>query len=515
MNKRVVFGVVIVVVVIGLGLGAWLFFGQPEPPAPTPTAPELVSYQFPKSAAEIEWEDRSIFKAGLTSGAAGVLDELPLASTYFISLEIPPDLISGINGHEVVRYYNAEQEPLTKIYFRLFPNFQGGELKVSHLTVDGEIMISSYESSNTALRVDLTRPLKPGESLVLEMDFELTIPTEMGGNYGLYGYFEDVLVLDTFYPMIPVYDDSGWYSQFPQNNGDHTYNDASFYVVQVQAPADLELVSSGVIVDREIKGGTQTTVIASGPSRDFYLAGSREFVEISQQTGDVLVRVHTRPEYSVNQAYALDYAVNAIEILSEEVGPYPYTEFEVMSSPMMALGIEYPGVTSIVVDEFVDGVDLYGMPSEQLLESTLAHETGHMWFYNAVGNDQQNQPWVDEALVQYLTYIYYLDRYGDGSDYVDSWEYRWKRVEKADIPIGLPAGEYHGAEYSAIVYGRGPLFFLELEKEYGLDMVMTAIRNYYQENLWGIGYADELRAALEEACACDLSAEFEEWVYDR
>ena len=76
------------------------------------------------------------------------------------------------------------------------------------------------------------------------------IPTEMGGNYGLYGYFEDVLVLDTFYPLIPVYDESGWYSQYPQDNGDHTYNDASFYIVQITAPADLVLASSGVIVDR-------------------------------------------------------------------------------------------------------------------------------------------------------------------------------------------------------------------------------------------------------------------------
>ena len=44
-------------------------------------------------------------------------------------------------------------------------------------------------------------------------------------------------------------------------------------------------------------------------------------------------------------------------------------------------------------------------------------------------------------------------------------------------------------------------------------MVMSAIQDYYQENLWGIGYADEIQAALEKACNCDLDAEFEEWVY--
>jgi len=375
-------------------------------------------------------------------------------------------------------------------------------------------MIPSLESQDTALRVGLKDPLQPGESLVIEMDFELSIPTEMGGNYGLYGYFEDVLVLDTFYPMIPAFDENGWAKQTPKENGDLTYTDASFYIVEVQAPADLVLASSGVAVDQQIKGSTQTTIFANGPARDFYLAGSREFVEINEQIGDTLVRVYTRPEYSVNQAFALDYATHAIEILSRQVGEYPYTEFEIISSPMRALGIEYPGITSIVVDEFVDGVDLYGMPSEQMLESTLAHETGHMWFYNTVGNDQQNQPWVDEALVQYMTYIYYLDRYGDGDGYVESWKYRWSRVENADIPIGMPSDKYHGAEYSAIVYGRGPLFFLDLENKYGLDTVMSAVQSYYQDHLWQNGYTEDLRAALEDACDCDLGTNFEEWVYD-
>jgi len=514
MSKKVIYIVAAILIIGALGLGSWWFLSGSGSQTPQFPVSEPVGYKFPAAVEEIDWEDRAVFRAGLTESAAGILGELPRASSYFISLEIPDDLTSGVSGHQVVRYFNNEDVPLTEIYFRLFPNYQGGTMEVSHLTVNGGPMIPSLESDNTALRVDLIEALQPGDSLVMEMDFELGIPTEMGGNYGLYGYFEDVLVLDTFYPLIPVYDESGWYREYPQDNGDHTYNDASFYIVQVTAPVDLVLASSGVIVDRQLDETSQTTVIASGPSRDFYLAGSKVFSEINQQVGEVLVRVLTRPEYRVNQEYALDYAVNSIEIYSNRVGPYPYSEFEVMSSPMMALGIEYPGITSIVVNEFVDGVDLYGLPSEQMLESTIAHEAGHMWFYNAVGNDQQDQPWVDEALVQYLTYLYYLDRYGDGSGYVDSWKSRWNQVANADIPIGLPAGEYHGAEYSGIVYGRGPLFFYDLENELGLDTVTAAIQDYYQENLWGIGYADELQEAFENVCDCSLQAEFEEWVYE-
>jgi hypothetical protein len=411
MKKKSILILVSILSLILVVLGWWLIIQDPQPPLqvePTAAQTELI---FPATAQEIDWENREIYKSGLTADAQFILAELPQASTYFISLEINEDPTQDINGHQVVRYFNSENEPLGEIYFRLFPNFEGGSITISNLTVDGAEAKTYLEAADSALRVELQESLAPGESVVLELDFILGIPTEMGGNYGcLFGYFDDVLVLDVFYPVIPAYDEDGWYSQHPQMNGDLTYQDASFYLVQVKAPVDMTLVSSGVAVDHQEDGSQQTVVFAAGPARDFYLAGSQEFVELKEQVGDLTVKVHVKKEYELHQGYALDYSLKAIEILSERVGDYPYTEFEVMSSPMRALGIEYPGMTSIVVDEFVAGGEMYGMPTENMLESTLAHEVGHAWFYNVVGNDQQNEPWVDEALVQYMTYIYFLDK---------------------------------------------------------------------------------------------------------
>jgi hypothetical protein len=120
MNKRVIFVIVIALVVIGLGGGAWLFFGQSEP-APVVEEPvEYNGFKFPASEAEIDWENREIYESGLVPSAQGVLKELPLASTYYISLEIAPDLVSPLKGHQIIRYFNADDQPLTKIYFRLY-----------------------------------------------------------------------------------------------------------------------------------------------------------------------------------------------------------------------------------------------------------------------------------------------------------------------------------------------------------------------------------------------------------
>lgn len=514
MNKKLTLILVSILALILVVLGWWVIIHDPNPPLQVEPTAAQIELIFPASAQEINWDDREIYKSGLTADAQSALAELPLASTYHISLEISEEITQDIIGQQIVRYFNAESEPLAEIYFRLFPNFEGGSITIANLTVDGTEAKTYLEAADSALRVELQESLAPGESVVLELDFILGIPTEMGGNYGLFGYFDDVLVLNVFYPVIPAYDEDGWYSQHPQPKGDLTYQDASFYLVQVKAPADMSLASSGVAVDHQEDGARQTVVFAAGPARDFYLAGSREFVELKEQVDDLTVKVHTKKEYELHQGYALDYSLKALEIYSERVGDYPYTEFEVISSPMRAMGIEYPGITSIVVDEFVAGAVMYGLSTENLLESTLAHEVGHMWFYNAVGNDQQNEPWVDEALVQYLTYIYYLDKYGSGQGYVDSWLGRWLWVGNADIPIGMPAGEYQGAEYGAIVYGRGPLFFLELEQELGLDIVMSAIENYFDTYLWENASGEDLRAVFEEACGCDLSEQFEEWVYE-
>ena len=52
----------------------------------------------------------------------------------------------------------------------------------------------------------LTEPLPPGGRAVIQMDFQVAVPSELGGGYGLFGYLNGILALDGFYPAIPVYD---------------------------------------------------------------------------------------------------------------------------------------------------------------------------------------------------------------------------------------------------------------------------------------------------------------------
>ncbi|MBN1992141.1 MAG: M1 family metallopeptidase [Anaerolineae bacterium] len=481
-------------------------------PSPEPASPSPESHFFD----ETNWDDREIFCRGLISTEQEALGRLPGASVYHLDLQLTDDLLH-LAGQEKVWYTNQEDEPLKQVYFRLFPNAMGGQTNISAVKVDGQAVEFIAEFADTALQVPLPGALLPGEHVTIQLDFGVEVTQELAGNYGLFGYSEGVLVLDEFYPTIPVYDDEGWNVALPSPNADLSYNDASFYLVRVTAPANLTLVAAGIEIEREQTGDQQILTFAAGPARDFYLAASRNYTVISKTVGETTVNSYAFPQQTGQSELALAVAADSLRTFNRRFGPYPYTEFDVVSTPLQALGIEYPGLVGISLALYDPNAEIGGLPASILLESTIAHEVAHQWFYNAVGNDQVDEPWLDEALAQYATWLYYLDVYDKptAQGYLDSWESRWERVGRADIPIGLPAGDYDGKEYGAIVYGRGPLFITALAEEMGQASFDAFLRDYYQTHQWGIATGDTFKQLAEQYCRCDLTNLFETWVYEK
>lgn len=479
-----------------------------EPPQATPTTAPIGLEPF-----AVSWDDRSYQdQAWLPSSYDSAID-LTSANQYRMEVFIASDF-KTVSGRQQIRYTNNEAVALDEVYLRLFPNLAGGDARVTLVTIDGQAVEPVYEAQNSSVKLSLEGELGPGESIVLELEFSTTIPRRMEGNYGLFGYFDGFLVLDTFYPMIPAYDAEGWQKEATPPNGDPTYNDISFYLVQVHAPAGLTLMATGSEVDRIERDGQQVVVYASGPARDFYIAAAEGLEVVQEQVDDTLVCSYAPAGFREHAELVLSAGVNALQSFEERFGPYPYPEMELTGTPMRALGIEYPGIMGMNLDLYDPEGSIGGVPAAVYLESTVAHEVSHQWFYNIVGNDQVEQPWLDEALAQYATYLYFLDTYGveAAAAFEQSWYDRWDRTDRADIPIGLPAGEYQGAEYSGIVYGRGPIFIAELSRKMGQDVLDLFLRQYVQQHAWGIATAGDFEAAAEAACGCILDDFLADWV---
>lgn len=483
-----------------LFLTACLFVTQWAKSTPEPIPPTLAP------DTPISPEDRTIYKDGLALEYQSILDELSYASMYDVKFNIADDMYH-ITGNETVTYTNAEDIELKEVKFRLFPNILGGEMHVDEVTVNGEAVIPNYSLNNSLMTVPLKTLLKPKENITLAMDFNVTVPQTVDLNYGVQAYYDNVLALAHAYPMIAVYDDEGWNAEIPPQSGDVTYADMSFFIVTVDAPKDVMLVGSGREISREDNGNRQTVMYEAGPVRDFYLAASPDYEVFTKESNGVTFRFYTRDDLKEGAESALDVAVRAIEIYEKRYAPYPYTELDFVSTPTLALGIEYPGMIAIT-----DGII---QPDQYYLEGTVAHEVGHQWFYNLVGNDQLDDPWLDESLTQFATLQYFTDAYGQAGNqgFRQDLEGRWDSIGWAEIPVGLPVKDYTDAEYSGIVYGRGGLFFEALRDKMGRENFDAFMKDYVKTNSWDIATPEKLKEEAETRCKCDLTLLFEKWIY--
>ena len=282
----------------------WLPVGMPiaptleaavlSPASPTPIALAELDV-LPPALFETAWLDRSIYRSNLLEGEQAILESLPGAPVYHLDLSLSEDLTS-INGQQEVLFTNTEDVPLDRIVFRLYPNLLGGGIKVTQLAVDGEAVDFQLDGMDSVMTVPLDEPLLPGEQAVVSMEYEINVPTETSGNYGVFGLAEGVLALPHLYPMLAVYDETGWNTEIPPEYGDVVYADSGFYRVRVEAPQDLVLVASGVEVAVSEKADRALREYAAGPVRDFYLAGSPDFVSEEREVDGVLVRSTTLPD---------------------------------------------------------------------------------------------------------------------------------------------------------------------------------------------------------------------------
>ncbi len=428
---------------------------------------------------------------------------------YDMTVQLADDL-SAVTGEATIRYTNREAVPLDALYLHLFPNLWDGGLTAANVKVDGAPVEIAWPSGDDILGGVLPAPLMPGETVELALEFAMDVPSGDGvGNYGEFAYQDGILALAHFYPTMVVYD-TDWRLETPSSQGDVIFNDASLYDVTFIAPTGMKVAATGATVEsRDLPDGRTAWHLVGGPMRDFNIVASKSYASEAQQVGGVEVTSYFLPEDKTGGELALKYAADALRVYGDAFGPYPYRELDVGATATEAGGIEYPGLV-VVARALYQAADPTGF-----FQAATAHEVAHQWWYNVVGNDQINDPWLDEATAQYATELYYGHVYGPGgaAAFEKSLDDRWARVDHADKPIGLPVEDYVDREYGAIVYGRGPLFLNALRDRIGGEKMTEFLRRYYEENRWGIATPARFEALAEEVSGQDLSDLFAEWVY--
>ena len=477
----------------------------PAPPAESRPAPS------PRSASSKSgWPAQ---ETALLPAARADLALLDDPTHYRLDLTLDVDG-PRLWGHADVLYTNNEDVPLHELYFRLFPNMderQGGGTEVERITVAGQPVTPQFELERTAIRLPLDPPLAPDEALEVTMDFAVAVPLGAGGNYGAFASQQGVIALAHVYPFVPVYDDEGWNVELAPTIGDIIYGDMALYDVTLTVPEEMIVVATGAALPLVAHAdGTATWHFVSGPARDFNIVLSHQYAVARREVGGVTVNSYYLSGDADGGEAVLDVAVEALRIFSRRFGSYPYSELDVVATYTSAAGIEYPGLI-VIAQGLYEGSDR--------MEWVVAHEVAHQWWYNLVGNDQVDEPWLDEALTQYTTSLYYEDRYGaevaERACQVNFWD-RWEqaRSEGRDRPVVGPVASFAPEDYGPIVYGKGPLFFLHLRELLGDVLFDDILRAYFQEHRYGIATAESFLAVAERVSGRNLDALYQQWILE-
>ncbi|HEY3227594.1 MAG TPA: M1 family aminopeptidase [Roseiflexaceae bacterium] len=471
------------------------------PPTETPTS--VPPTETPPTA-RLNPQDQA---AALLPDLRGDLDRAGEWNSYTISATIDP-AVRTITGHERFEYTNRDSAALDRLYFHLYPNLPdlAGRLDVGALAVDGQAVPVVYELRRYLLRVDLPRPLAPGASTVVTLDFATRAPLNASNMYGAFNEEDGILALASSYPIAAIVRGGAWDIGWPDGKGDFVNSETALYDVTLTAPSDWKLVTTGVVIGGQQNNGRRSDRIVSGPQRDFMISAV-QFGQVSADVDGTHVNSYYRPGDESGGQAALAAASNALRTYNTRYGRYPLAELDVVEvNARTFLGVEYPGLLMIEHK-------LYAEPGG--LEITVAHEVGHQWWYSLVGNDVQTEAWLDEALASYSQIVYQEQVHGPeaAERELEGFRQRYRDAVAAgrDAPVEQPTAAFQG-NYVALVYGKAVLFFQALREQIGEAAFDRFLHDYYAKHRYGFVTGAELLADAEGACACDVHKLYADWI---
>ena len=453
-----------------------------------------------------------------------ILDELAPVPRYDLVVDVDVER-SALTGTAKIIVPNTSSAPWDDLYFRLYPSLKqySGAMTVHGALVDGLPTTFGYVEENSAIRLTPSDPILPGNEAEVELAWRLSYPAWPGNPevYALFGEGQSITSLPLFYPSLAVFEEgpiSGtgrWWLEKGDIRGDAAYNLASLFVVTATLAADQVPVTSGTLITTTLlpDGARARHVWVTGPSREFLLHFSNRFRSAQQEAYGTRVTSYWLPEQEAAGRAALGYAAGALRLYSELFGPFPYRDMRIAPATLSYRGMEYPQVNLL-------GVEIYDRYREDL-ETLVAHEVAHQWWYNMVHNDPVRTPWLDEALAEFSMKLYIEALYGqDDAEIIH--DQRWQLpldiliAQGEDTHVSQPVVDFvSAAQYQGIVYGKGALFYDAMYKKLGARAFRRFLQDYYEKHRYGIVSDKDWAAALKELNDPELLTLYEDWIKGR
>ncbi|MBD2753224.1 M1 family metallopeptidase [Spirosoma validum] len=403
----------------------------------------------------------------------------PRLANYQIDVTLDP-ITKKLTGKETLTWRNASNDVIRELQFHLYLNAfrnekstfmreSGGQLRgteidrnaeenpygsldvVSMKTRVGEALAYQFiqpddqnRDDHTVIRVPLSKPVGPGETIVLDIAFRAKLPKIFART----GFSRDFFLVGQWFPKIGVYEPAGTrYATQGQWNchqfhaHSEFYADYGVYDVNITTPKDFWVSATGLFQsEKQNKNGTKTILYHAEDVVDFAWTASPHFQVIndkwkrpgrsagavdSPSGGTVTLELVMQPEHVHQAQRHLDAVKAALSYFDKHLGKYPFPNLTIIDPPLHAsgsFGMEYP--------TFITAGSAWFLPSGMRFpEEVTIHEFGHQYFMQLLATNEFEEAWLDEGFNQYYEGRIMDATYGARSSQVDLLGFRMGDLE--------------------------------------------------------------------------------------
>ena len=407
---------------------------------------------------------------------------------------------------------DAQIKPCSELnHSKCFPNGESfGDLQILQVYVNGKNVNFIIEGKdNNLLCVPLLEELYPDGVVTVKINFLLLL-ANCTHRLGYYGFN---INLGNWFPVVCVYEQGKFVECAYYPNGDPFYSDVANFDVKITYPALYSLVATGNEVDHESTENYKTCRFKALCVRDFAMVLSSNFAKVSQMVDGVEINYYGYNNDSDLQDN-LNVSVLAYQTFCELFGKYPYSVLNVVKTPFVHGGMEYPNL--VYISDSITDPEYY--------KTVIVHEIAHQWWYGVVGNNEITHAWIDEGLAEYSTILFYMKNPNLGKNADEMIKANQENYcLYADVvgSIGatlnekmtLSSYEYSNEyEYVYMIYVKGVLMFDNLAQTIGQDKVILGLQKLFKDNKFKLVKAEEVINSFELASKRDLTGFFESWL---
>jgi hypothetical protein len=418
-------------------------------------------------------------------------------------------------GKQKLHYTNNSPDTLHKVYYHLYFNaFQPNSMmdvrsrtiadpdrrvgdrisklkpkeigyqKINSLTLNG--IPQTWEVIQTILKVKLSEPILPGETVVFDMNFEAQVPLQIRRS-GRRNVENIHYSMSQWYPKMAEYDQHGWHPDFYV--GREFYGVWGDFDVKITIDKDYILAATGYLQNpEEIGHGYQ-----DGPNVDhsnkehltwhFKAPKVHDFVwgadpnynhyKLQVPDGPMLHFFYTATANQEAWEKLPEYAVLFFKLMERLVGKYPYEQYSVIQGGDG--GMEYPMATLMRGDGKFEG--MFGL---------FVHEAVHSWYYGVLGFHEGKYPWMDEGFTNYIEeeVVTAILKKDPNQLHQRAYSgYFFLQNSGKREPLTTHADHYNeNRTYSISSYSMGAIFLHQLRYIVGEDVFWKGMQHFFEKH---------------------------------